>query len=146
MSPGPGVVAHGGRAGLGHASMRATFLALSVLALCSCNVVDTRLPDGGRARYNCTNSPNTFPVQVLDKAGAPAVGASVKVVNASDGRYDTLTTDDRGVAKVSEDMGPGTVNITADVGGYTTTPGVFTFTCGECDCACSPRELILQVQ
>ena len=126
--------------------MRATFLALSVLALCSCNVVDTRLPDGGRARFNCTNSPNVYPVKVLDQAGLPAAGATVRAVNATDGRSDTLTTDDRGVATVSEILGPGTVKITADVGGLSTQEGVFTFTCGECDCACSPRELILHAQ
>ncbi len=126
--------------------MRATFLALSALALCSCNVVDTRLPDGGRARYNCTNSPNTFPVKVLDKAGLPAAGATVRAVNAADGRNDTLTTNGDGVATVSEILGPGTVKITADLGGSLAPEAAFTFTCGECDCACSPRELILHVQ
>ena len=125
--------------------MRLALLSTCLAALSACGIQLSQ-PDGGRLRLNCNTAPETVPVKVLDRLGNPAEAAIVVATNASDGRVQTGNTNSAGVFTISDDLGPGIVNVSASFNDLTTPRKVFTFTCGECECAVSPHQLTLQLQ
>jgi len=125
-------------------------IALTVSAACllltACAGYTPDLPDGGRARVNCTGGTVTVPVTVRDPFGNPSEGATVTATNVQDGRYDSGKTDGRGVWLVSDQLAPGAVRIEAELNGLTSEKQDVTFTCGECSCAASPRDIYLNLK
>lgn len=122
--------------------MRLALTAVAALALAACNV-DLAQADGGRARLHCTNSIARVPVKVVDATGAPAEAADVRATNASTGESQGGPTDGQGVFVITEAVGAGTVWVDVYRGAFTAHRGTVTFTCGDCDCTVSPRELLL---
>lgn len=122
-----------------------TLSVLSLVGLAACSVAPTYLPDGGRARVNCTSSPKTVAVKVT-RFNLPSDGVLLTATNVGDGRHDTSTTDANGVGLVSDILGPGQVRVTGALNDLTTTTGDLFFTCGECDCTVTPSSLNLTLQ
>lgn len=121
-------------------------LGAACLLLTACSGYDPYLPDGGRARVNCTGGAVVVPVKVLDPFGDPSEGAIVRATNNQDGRYQEGATDNRGVFLVTDELAPGAVAISGELNGLKTQVQDVTFTCGECSCAASPRDIYLNLK
>jgi hypothetical protein len=104
------------------------------------------LPDGGRARVNCTNNPLNVPITVLDRAQMPAPGAVVEVEYLSYGESENLIADAQGKAILKEKFGPGVVRLIANVNDLRSDVAEVTFTGTECSSAVTPRSLTMQVR
>jgi hypothetical protein len=104
------------------------------------------LPDGGRARVNCTDSEISVPVTVLDRLGDPAPQAIVSVDYLSYAESENVIANDRGLALVKEKYGPGVVRVQGVVNDLRTQIGELTFIGSECSSSVTPRSLTLQLQ
>lgn len=106
------------------------------------------LPDGGRPRQTCNNSPTTIGVIVQDAAGMPVSGANVTAKNTANGKTQTGTTGGDGHAGGFDDsIGDGMVEFTATNGTISTRqPFVVSVVCGECDCTAMPSAATLTLQ
>lgn len=123
--------------------MRCTLL---LLVVTGCGWPTTYLPDGGRNRVNCDTTELFVPVKVLDAAGAPTNEATVLAANSTDGRTASGVTNSAGVYKVSTDLGPGVIQVTATLNDLKTAEGNFTVTPGDCTPGVSPDSLVLQLK
>ncbi len=125
----------------------ALLAALALTALSACQGYEPYLPDGGRALLNCTGTPTEVPVVVKRLGEVPTDPVTMTAVNLGDGsKRATGTTNGAGVYRVSEELGPGVVKVSGTLNDLKTAEGHFTFTCGECDCVVSPRELFLSLE
>lgn len=105
--------------------------------------------DGGHMRVNCDTFSSTWPVKVVDLAGAPAAGADVTAVNDGDQSLKvTGKTDAQGVFLVDgAKVGVGNVTVSGSFNGLNTDIGRFTFAPSECaGSVVTPRDLRLQLQ
>ena len=117
-----------------------------MFAVSGCTLESQYLPDGGRKLVNCNIGALQVPVMVLDRTGAPSEGATVNAVNQSDGRHANGTTDSRGVFLVTDELAPGVVQVTATLNDLSGSQQDVTFTCGECDCIATPKQLTLKLK
>jgi hypothetical protein len=104
------------------------------------------LPDGGRARVNCADSTIRVPVTVVDKAGAPVPQAVVALEYLSYGENENVIANERGVALVKEQYGPGVVRAQGFVNDLRTQFAEITFNGSVCSSSASPNALTLQLQ
>lgn len=117
-------------------------LLLGLIPLVSC--------DGG-VRVNrqgdpCTEKLITLRVEVVNAQGTPVRDALVTATHVGTGRTITGTTGDRGVTTaVNEDIGEGTVRLTATAGSKVSTPAEVAWTCDECHCHPEPTTVQLQL-
>lgn len=117
-------------------------LLLGLIPLVSC--------DGG-VRVNrqgdpCTEKLITLRVEVVNAQGTPVRDALVTATHVDTGRTITGTTGDRGVTTaVNEDIGEGTVRLTATAGSKVSTPAEVAWTCDECHCHPEPTTVQLQL-
>jgi hypothetical protein len=126
--------------------MRFAFPLVAILVLAGCPNYVPYLPDGGRARVNCANSPLSVPVTVLDRAGNPAPQAIVAVDYLSYGESENLIADVNGKAIVQEKYGPGTVRVQGNVNDLRTQIAELSYAGTECSSSVTPRALTLQLQ
>ncbi len=126
--------------------MRFTFPLVAVLCLAGCPSYSPYLPDGGRARVNCTESTLSVPVTVLDRAGAPAPMAVVAVDYTSYGESENLIADANGKVIVHDKFGPGIVKVQGNVNDLRTQFGELNFNGTECSSSVTPHSLTLQLQ
>lgn len=103
-------------------------------------------PDGGRARVNCDATAVTAAVQVFDRAGDPAPGALLTIDYLGYGESEVLPADGRGVLRVGNKFGVGTVRVRGTVNDLDTQFGELNFVGTECSSAVTPRELFLTLQ
>lgn len=125
--------------------MRFALLFALVIVSTGCPNYTPYLPDGGRARVNCTNSALSVPITVLDRAGGPAQDAVVEVEYLSYGESENLITDAQGKAILQEKYGPGVVRLIANLNDLRSDVAEVTYTGTECSTAVSPRSLTMQV-
>jgi len=126
--------------------MRLTLIAVHALAVTACGASNL-LPDGGRAQLGCSGTSVTVPVKVLGLVGQPVSGASVTATwLAYDSLTQTLITDDRGVATVQAQLGPGVVRVAARSNSLSSRPADITFTGGACVDAATPRDVLLTLE
>ncbi|HYO59454.1 carboxypeptidase regulatory-like domain-containing protein [Archangium sp.] len=116
------------------------FLGLALLASC----------DGGlrvnRQGNPCTENLVTLRVEVVDARGTAVRDATVTATHVDTGHTITGTTGDRGVTTaVNEDIGEGTVRLTATSGSKVSAPAEVTWTCDECHCHPEPATVRLQL-
>ncbi len=123
----------------------ALVVASGTLALCACGTVNKLEPDGGRDRGACTAEFASMAVHVVDAAGAPVDGATVTARNAGLGLSQTGTTNSAGnTTAVNQDIGQGTVTVTASLGTRVSDTQQCTWTCSDqCLCAVQPVALTL---
>lgn len=121
------------------------FAALLVLAT-GCPSYVPYQPDGGRARVNCDANAVTAAVQVNDRAGDPAAGALITIDYLGYGESEVLQADARGVLRVGNKFGVGTVRVQGSVNDLDTQVGELNFVGTECSSAVTPRELFLSLQ
>lgn len=126
--------------------MRFALPLIAVLVLAGCPNYVPYLADGGRARVNCSNSALSVPVTILDRAGDPAPGAVVAIEYMSYGQSENLIADDRGVALVKEQYGPGTVRVQGNVNDLKTPIAELSYVGTDCASSVSPRSLTLKLQ
>ena len=126
--------------------MRFALPLAAILLLAGCPNYVPYLPDGGRARVNCSASTLGVPVTVLDRSGTPAPQAVVALDFLSYAENENLIADDRGVAVVKEKFGPGTVRVQGNVNDLRTQVAEIYFTGTECSSSVTPRSLTLQLQ
>ncbi|MFL5355219.1 carboxypeptidase-like regulatory domain-containing protein [Archangium sp.] len=116
------------------------FLGLALLASCDGGVRVQRQGDP------CTDSLVTLRVEVLDAQGATVKDATVTATNVDTGHTITSTTSDRGVTTaVNEDIGEGTVRLTATAGSKVSAPAEVHWTCDDCHCHPEPATVQLQL-
>ncbi|MFY0530141.1 carboxypeptidase regulatory-like domain-containing protein [Archangium gephyra] len=121
---------------------RQLLLLLGLTPLVSC--------DGG-VRVNrqgdpCTEKLITLRVEVVNAQGTPVEDAIVTATHVATGRTITGTTGDRGVTTaVNEDIGEGTVRLTATAGSKVSAPAEVAWTCDECHCHPEPSTVQLQL-
>ncbi len=82
-------------------------------------------------------------ISVVDATAKPVNGAKVTATNLGSGSVISLTTNGSGVATLTEEIGPGTVHVKAELNGKTSSTGQSEWTCAECDCAVNPSSLTL---
>jgi hypothetical protein len=116
------------------------FLGLALLASC----------DGGLKVHQqgdpCTENLVTLRVEVVDAQGATVKDATVTATNVDTGHTITSTTSERGVTTaVNEDIGEGTVRLTATAGSKVSEPAEVHWTCDECHCHPDPETVQLQL-
>lgn len=121
---------------------RQRFLFLGLVLLASC--------DGGlrvkREGDPCTDNLVTLRVEVVDAGGGTVRDALVTATNVDTGRTITSTTGEKGVTTaVNEDIGEGTVRLTATAGSKVSAPTEVTWTCDECHCNPDPDAVQLQL-
>ena len=122
--------------------VRQLLLLLGLAPLVSC--------DGGlrvnRQGDPCTEKLITLRVEVVNAQGAPVEDAVVTATHVGTGRTITGTTGDRGVTTaVNEDIGEGTVRLTATAGSKVSAPAEVAWTCDECHCHPDPDTVQLQL-
>jgi len=121
---------------------RQLLLLLGLTPLVSC--------DGG-VRVNrqgdpCAEKLITLRVEVVNAQGTPVGNAIVTATHVATGRTITGTTGDRGVTTaVNEDIGEGTVRLTATAGSKVSAPAEVAWTCDECHCHPEPATVQLQL-
>lgn len=126
-------------------------LALSVTAaaflLAGCGG-HTALPDGGTTdRLVCANGIPTMAIQVMDASGKPVSGATVTAKNVASGKTVTGTTDERGITQsVTNEIGSGTIRVSATMGTLSSAVTQVDWICGECTCSATPNQVVLTVQ
>lgn len=127
--------------------MRPAFglLALLVVATGCPNYVPM-LPDGGRARVNCTESAPAATVKVLDPTGQPASYAFVNVQYLAYDVAEDLKTDGRGMTAIADKYGPGVVRVQGQLNDLLSEPAEITFIGGDCSSAVTPRSVLLRLQ
>ncbi|HYO74331.1 MAG TPA: carboxypeptidase regulatory-like domain-containing protein [Archangium sp.] len=106
--------------------------------------------DGGlrvnRQGDPCTEKLITLRVEVVNAQGTPVSDALVTATHVDTGRTITGTTGDRGVTTaVNEDIGAGTVRLTATAGSKVSAPAEVAWTCDECHCHPEPTTVQLQL-
>lgn len=113
----------------------------------ACTAADL-LPDGGRPRQTCNNSPTSIGVIVNDAMGMPVSGATVTARNTTNGKMQTGTTGSNGHATGFDDsIGDGQVEFTATNGTQSSRqPFIVRVVCGECDCTAMPSAATLTLQ
>lgn len=117
------------------------FLSLALLASC----------DGGvRANHPqgdlCTELLVTLRVEVVDAQGNAVPNATVTATNEDTGHTITSTTDGEGITRaVNEDLGAGTVRLSAIAGPKVSSTAEVTWTCDECHCHPEPATVQLQL-
>lgn len=121
------------------------FAALLVVAT-GCPSYVPYQPDGGRARVNCDATAVTAAVQVFDRAGDPAPGALLTIDYLGYGESEVVPADGRGVLRVGNKYGVGTVRVRGTVNDLDTQFGELNFVGTECSSAVTPRELFLTLQ
>lgn len=126
--------------------MRFTFPLVAVLCLAGCNSYTPYLPDGGRARVNCTEKTLSVPVIVNDRAGDPAPMAVVSVDYSSYGESENLIADVNGKVVIEDKYGPGVVKVQGNVNDLRTQFGEVYFNGTDCSSSVTPRSLTLQLQ
>lgn len=126
--------------------MRIAFPLLTLALLAGCSNYVPYLPDGGRARVNCTANALTVPVTVLDRAGDPAPQAVVSIDYLSYAESENLIADVNGKTLVGEKYGPGTVRVQGNVNDLRTQVAELQFAGTECSSSVTPRALTLQLQ
>jgi hypothetical protein len=126
--------------------MRFALPLAAILFLAGCPNYVPYLPDGGRARVNCTASELGVPVTVLDRAGDPAPQAVVSTDYLSYAESENLIADHRGIVIVKEKFGPGTIRVQGIVNDLRTQVGELNFTGTECSSSVTPRALTLTLQ
>lgn len=125
--------------------MRLIQLSVYALTVTACGT-SSLLPDGGRAQLGCSIAAATVPVKVLGLSRLPVGGASVIASWLSYGVSQTLVTDDRGVALVRCELGPGVVRVRAILNDLHAGPADLTFATGDCVMAATPHELTLRLE
>ena len=116
------------------------FLGLALLASCDGGVRVQRQGDP------CTDSLVTLRVEVLNAQGATVKDATVTATNVDTGHTITSITSDRGVTTaVNEDIGEGTVRLTATAGSKVSAPAEVHWTCDDCHCHPEPSTVQLQL-
>ncbi|AKJ05590.1 hypothetical protein [Archangium gephyra] len=94
----------------------------------------------------CTEKLITLRVEVVNAQGTPVEDALVTATHVVTGRTITGTTGDRGVTTaVNEDIGEGTVRLTAVAGSKVSAPAEVAWTCDECHCHPEPTTVQLQL-
>lgn len=126
--------------------MRIAFPLLTLALLAGCPNYVPYLPDGGRARVNCSASALSVPVAVLDRFGDPAPEAVIAVDYLSYGESENVIADINGNAKVTEKYGPGTVRVQGNVNDLRTQAAELSFVGTECSSSVTPRALTLKLQ
>ncbi len=126
--------------------MRIVFPLTAALLLAGCLNYTPYLPDGGRARVNCSASELGVPVAVLDRLGNPAPEAVVSIDYLSYGESENLIADVNGRTVVKEKYGPGTVRVQGNVNDLRTQTAELSFLGTECSSSVTPRALTLQLQ
>lgn len=121
------------------------FAALLVVAT-GCPSYVPYQPDGGRARVNCDDTAVVAAVQVFDRAGDPAAGALLTIDYLGYGESEVVVTDGRGVLRVGNKFGVGTVRVQGSVNDLNTQIGELNFVGTDCSSAVTPRELLLSLQ
>lgn len=121
---------------------RQLLLLLGLTPLVSC--------DGGlrvnRLGDPCTEKLITLRVEVVNAQGTPVEDALVTATHVDTGRTITGTTGERGVTTaVNEDIGAGTVRLTATAGSKVSAPAEVAWTCDECHCHPEPTTVQLQL-
>jgi hypothetical protein len=121
---------------------RQLLLLLGLVPLASC--------DGGlrvnRQGNPCTENLVTLRVEVVDAQGREVKDATVTATHVDSGRTITATTNDRGITtSVNEDIGEGTVRVSAIAGSKVTAPAEVAWTCDECHCHPEPSTVRLQL-
>jgi hypothetical protein len=113
----------------------------------ACTAADL-LPDGGRPRQNCNDTPTAIGVVVNDAMGMPVSGATVTARNTANGMTQTSTTGGNGHASGFDDsIGDGQIEFTATNGTISSRqPFVVRVVCGECDCTAMPAAATLTLQ
>ena len=116
-----------------------------VVAACS---APNLLPDGGRPRQTCNDSPTSIGVVVQDAMGNPISGAAVTAKNTSTGMTRTGTSGSSGHASGFDDtLGDGQIEFTATYDTLRTAqPFIIRVVCGECDCTAMPSTATLTLQ
>ncbi|PTL77547.1 carboxypeptidase regulatory-like domain-containing protein [Vitiosangium sp. GDMCC 1.1324] len=85
-------------------------------------------------------------MEVVDAAGTAVRDATVTATNVGTGHTITSITGERGVTTaVNEDIGEGTVRLTATAGSKVSAPSEVTWTCDGCHCHPEPDEVKLQL-
>ncbi len=118
----------------------------AALAVCACGGPSNLAPDGGRDRVHCEQTVVSIPVKVLDKTGAPIAAATVLAVNSSDStRTETGLTNGAGLFKLTSNLGPGVIKVSATFNDLKTPEAQFTVTPSECTTAVSPNNVTIQL-
>lgn len=121
-------------------------LTLAALSLAACGDNNgPYLPDGGRARINCTDNNVKVPVTVYDRLGNPAPGAIVNVNYLSYDASEDVVANGSGVVTIGEKYGPGVVRVQAIVNDLTSQTAEITFVGGTCSTSVTPRDVKLQL-
>ncbi len=121
---------------------RQLLLLLGLVPLAAC--------DGGlrvnRQGNPCVEDLVTLRVEVVDAQGREVKNATVTATHVDSGRTITGITNERGVTtSVNEDLGSGTVRVSATAGSKVTAPTEVVWTCDECHCHPEPSTVRLQL-
>jgi hypothetical protein len=123
-----------------------TLCLLSLAGLFACGQPSLTQPDGGRARANCPNETTAIVVKVVDASDAPVEGATVTATNPTRGESITATTGGDGTTRgITEEIGPGTVNLRATLGARQSELRQVNWVCGECFCTAEPASVVLKL-
>ena len=123
--------------------MRLSILsAVAAVTLLGCGIPAREdIPEDSR-RIVCSTGAATVPVTVVDAAGQPVQGVTVKAEHLASGEFVSATTNTQGrVSTVTSELGSGTVRVTADFGGSQVGTADVTWTCGECNCSATPSQI-----
>lgn len=106
---------------------------------------DSSSTDGGSGRV-CTDSFTVLSVKVVDSKDVAVSGATVTAKNQASGKTLAGTTNTNGVTTaIGQDIGAGTVTVSAALGSSASAPSQVTWTCGECQCIAQPPSLTLKL-
>jgi hypothetical protein len=127
--------------------MNKTVLAALALLCFACGASkSSELPDGGQGRQVCSTEFATLVVKVVDEQGQPVEGATVTAKNVGTGKTVTGTTNGQGsTSSVNQDIGTGTVRLSATANGLASQPAQVEFSCGECNCTVEPKSVTLKL-
>jgi hypothetical protein len=127
--------------------MNKTLLVGLALFCFGCGGKVQSLPDGGRDRANCTTEVATLAVKVVNAQAEGVGGATVTAKNVGSGKTVTATTNAQGATSaVTEELGTGTVRLSASSGALLSQTAQVEFVCGDCACTVDPKSVTLQLQ
>jgi hypothetical protein len=117
------------------------FAAVLLMVSTGCPNYVPYLPDGGRARVNCNNSPLQVPVTVVNAMGEVVPDAVVSIEYTSYGESANLIADARGVVLVQDLHGPGIVKVVSTAGSLRSDASEINFIGTDCSEGVTPRAL-----
>jgi hypothetical protein len=128
--------------------MKTAFVLVSsglLFSLCACGTVNTLQADGGRDRLSCAKDFTAMAVKVQDAKGLPVADVTVTATNSGTQVTQTGQTDLNGnTTSVNQDIGQGTISVTAALGARSTETKNATWTCSDqCLCVVQPKTLTL---